>query len=402
MIALLAMIAAVALAGGLFLLLTGRRQQDQQRTRLDVNRELYEQRKLELVQERDDGYLTAEAYSRANAELDKRFVTENSELEHLHDQQVGRSIWLPAVLLVVMTLVLYGLFGSWSLQRQADQALAQLPELGQKVLADSSAQTTPEELETFALGLRQRLAKEPDDAVAWLVYARVMTAMAQLEQAIDAYEKSLELEPSRTGTLLSYAQLLIQTGDESFMPQAAQMLQQILQQQPDNQEALSLLGFVAFQRGDWDMAVTAWELLLELIPPTDERYQPVSAAVADAKQQLTAAQQQLTVTIEVAAAVQEQIPEGATLFVYVRAPEGPGMPAAVVRQPVSDFPVTVTLSDANAMLPDYRLSQLNQWQVMARISADEQIDAAPGDFDAEAVVVEPGTQSVALVITEKL
>lgn len=402
MIALLAMIAAVALAGGLFLLLTGRRQQDQQRTRLDVNRELYEQRKLELVQERDDGYLTAEAYSRANAELDKRFVTENSELEHLHDQQVGRSIWLPAVLLVVMTLVLYGLFGSWSLQRQADQALAQLPELGQKVLADSSAQTTPEELETFALGLRQRLAKEPDDAVAWLVYARVMTAMAQLEQAIDAYEKSLELEPSRTGTLLSYAQLLIQTGDESFMPQAAQMLQQVLQQQPDNQEALSLLGFVAFQRGDWDMAVTAWELLLELIPPTDERYQPVSAAVADAKQQLTAAQQQLTVTIEVAAAVQEQIPEGATLFVYVRAPEGPGMPAAVVRQPVSDFPVTVTLSDANAMLPDYRLSQLNQWQVMARISADEQIDAAPGDFDAEAVVVEPGTQSVALVITEKL
>src|SRR5690554_3148292 len=161
MIALLAMIAAVALAGGLFLLLTGRRQQDQQRTRLDVNRELYEQRKLELVQERDDGYLTAEAYNRANAELDKRFVTENSELEHLHDHQVGRSIWLPAVLLVVMTVVLYTLFGSWGLQRQADDALAQLPELGQKVLADTSAQTTPEELETFALGLRQRLAKEP-------------------------------------------------------------------------------------------------------------------------------------------------------------------------------------------------------------------------------------------------
>ena len=104
MIVHIALILAVALAGGLFLLLTGRRQRDQQRTRLDVNRELYEQRKLELVQEREDGLLTDNAFERANAELDKRFVTENSELEQLHDQQVGRNIWLPAVLLVVLTI----------------------------------------------------------------------------------------------------------------------------------------------------------------------------------------------------------------------------------------------------------------------------------------------------------
>jgi len=398
MIVHIALILAVALAGGLFLLLTGRRQRDQQRTRLDVNRELYEQRKLELVQEREDGLLTENAFTRANAELDKRFVTENSELEQLHDQQVGRNIWLPAVLLVVLTVVLYSLFGSWSLQRQADEAIQALPELGKKVLTNDSAQTTREELETFALGLRQRLAREPDDAVAWLVYARSMTALGQLEQAIEAYKKSLSIEPNRVGTLLSYAQLLLQTGDEAMMPEAATMLRRVLEQEPSNQEGLSLLGFVAFQRGDWQQAITAWELLLQQIPESDERYQPVAAAVADAKQRLAATELELTVTVDVTEERLAEVPEGATLFVYVRAAEGPGMPAAVVRQPVTEFPVTVTLSDANAMLPDYRMSQLNQWQVMARISADEQIDAAEGDLDAVPLIIEPATAAVRLVI----
>ena len=394
----IALIAAVAISGALFLLITGRRQHEQQRTRLDVNRELYEQRKDELVQERDDGLLTAEAYARANDELDKRFVSENTELEQLHDQQVGRNIWLPAVIVLVLTVVFYVLFGSWTLQRQADDALEQLPELGKKVLTNSDAQTTRDELEVFALGLRQRLAAEPNDAVAWLVYARSMSALGQLEQSIDAYKKSLSIDPNRTGTLLGYAQLLLQTGDADFMPEAATMLRRVLEQQPDNQEALSLLGFVAFQRGDWQQAITAWELLLQQIPQTDERYQPVATAVADAKNRLAAGEVELTVTVNITDAARAEIPDGATLFVYVRAAEGQGMPAAVVRQPVTSFPVTVTLSDANAMLPDYRMSQLNQWQVMARISADERIDAEPGDRDAEPLIIEAATTAVELTI----
>lgn len=398
MIIHIALIAVVAISGALFLLITGRKQREQQRTRLDVNRELYQQRKEELVQERDDGLLTAEAYARANDELDKRFVSENTELEQVHDQQVGRNIWLPAIIVLVLTVVFYTLFGSWSLQRQADEALEQLPELGKKVLTNADAQATREELETFALGLRQRLAAEPNDAVAWLVYAHSMSALGQLEQSIDAYKKSLSIEPNRVGTLVSYARLLLQTGDEDFMPEAATLLRRVLEQEPSNQEALSLLGFVAFQRGDWQQAVAALELFLQQIPATDERYQPVATAVAEAKQRLAAEDVELTVTVNISEEARSAIPQGATLFVYVRAAEGPGMPAAVVRQPVTEFPVTVTLSDANAMLPDYRMSQLNQWQVMARISADERIEAEPGDRDAEPLIIDAASTRVELVI----
>ncbi|HET8816507.1 MAG TPA: c-type cytochrome biogenesis protein CcmI [Pseudidiomarina sp.] len=393
--------AGTGLVGAFWLLLSGRRQQEQQRTRLQVNRELYEQRKQEIASEQADGLLTESAARQARVDLDRRFVAENSELEQVEDIQMGQSIWLPASVVLVLSLVLYAVFGGWQQQQQADQAIAALPELGRQVLSDSAAQTTPEELQTFALGLRQKLAVAPDDPVAWLVYGRVMTAMQQTEQAINAYEKSFQLNPDRAATLLSYAQLLLQTGDDEYLRRAAQLLARLLEQDPTNTEGLSLLGFVAFQRQDWAEAASAWRLLAQQLPAESEQAQAVQQAIADAEQRQAAADLELTVTVTVAAALREQIPKDATLFVYVRDPQGPPMPAAVVRQPLESWPVTVTLSDANAMLPDIRLSTLNQWQVMARISSDEQIDSQPGDFDATAVIIEAqADQEVQLVIDQ--
>ena len=402
MIAHIAMILAVVTAGGLFLMVTGRRQREQQRTRLDVNRELYQQRKLELVAERDDGLLTMEAFARANDELDKRFVTENSELEQVADRQMGNAVWVPAVVVMVAAVILYFTFGSWQLQRQADDALAALPDLGRKVMSDQSAQTTREELETFALGLRQRLAQTPDDnGMVWQIYARVMTQLGQAEQAVDAFEKALAINPSNQQAQLGYAQLLVNFGEEQYLAQAAQLLVQVLQQDPTQQEALSLLGLIAYQRGDWQQAQTAWQLLQDQIAPADERFAAIQQALDDVEQRLVAADASLTVTVSLAPELQDQVPAGGTLFVYITDPDGSRMPAAAVRQPVANFPITIELSDANAMLPEFVMSGLNRWQVMARISSDEQIEAAPGDLDAEPLVLKAGSAtSVQLEITK--
>ncbi|MDX1706659.1 c-type cytochrome biogenesis protein CcmI [Pseudidiomarina sp.] len=396
----LLMIVVVVLAAGVFLMVTGRRQHERQRTRLDVNRELYEQRIQELDQEIAEGLLSEDAARRSRRELDKRFVHENAELEQLHDERIRSGLWLPAAVVMVLGVGGYMAFGSWGLQQQADEALQALPELGRKVITDDSAQTTPEELETFALGLRQKLLRAPDDAVAWLVYGRVMLALGQLEQAIDAFEKSYQLDPDRTSTQLSYAQLLVSTGDEQYLGKAARLLSQVLSADPQNPDALSLLGVVAYQRGDYQQAVTAWQLLLQQLPETDARYQAIDSALTDAQDRLAGAQLKLEVLVDVHPSVAAMVPPDGTLFVYVRDPDGVPMPAAVVRQPVDEFPVLVTLSDADAMLDDYRLSTLQQWQVMARISADEQIDQAPGDLDAGPVTVEPGTAQVKLVIRD--
>ncbi|CAI8155982.1 c-type cytochrome biogenesis protein CcmI [Pseudidiomarina mangrovi] len=399
------MLVAAVLSAGVMLLISGRRQQEQQRTRLDVNRELYEQRVAELEQEVRDGYLTEQAAQRSRNELDRRFVSENSALEQVNDQRVGGGLWLTAVLVMVLGAIGYGLFGSYGLQQQAIQASQQLPQLGPKVLpqimgigASAEVDLDPADIDQVALGLRLKLMREPDDAVAWMVYAELMTRFGQYEQAIEAYEKSYRLDNSRLSTLGSYARLLVTLGEDEQISRAARILRRMLELDPANLEGLSLLGVVAFQRGDWQQAVFAWNLLLQQLTDDDPRRAAIITAIADAEQQQRLAEQGIAVTVTITAAAAAQIPANASLFVYIRAPSGTAMPAAVIRQAVTEFPLTIRLSNANAMLDDYNLASLDQWQVMARISSDEQIEAGPGDLNATPQVVAAGTEAVELVI----
>jgi hypothetical protein len=51
--------------------------------------------------------------------------------------------------------------------------------------------------------------------------------------------------------------------------------------------------------------------------------------------------------------------------------------------PLGDFPVVVELSDKNAMMANYTLSQLQQAKLVARISIDENVAQATGEFQGE-------------------
>ncbi|CAB0149455.1 Cytochrome c-type biogenesis protein CcmH [Pseudidiomarina piscicola] len=377
----------LALLALVLVVVFGVRQSAQRRSRLDVNRELYEQRRQELAQEHADGLLTDQALTGAEQELDKRFVSENNELEKLEEQAVGRGIWLPAIIIVVLAVVGYTLFGSWQQQHYAEQARKALPGLAEKVITEQQTSPTQEELELFALGLRQRLHEDGGDALAWMLYARAAAALQQYEQAIEAYERAYQMDSERSGILLGYAQLLINVGGAEQLQRAGRLLGQLLALDPQNIDALSLTGAVAYQRGDWQQAVQAWSVLLRVMPEDDPRYAAVENALTDAQQKLAGTERQLVVTVQLAEELRQQLPANATLFVFAKAANGAPMPAAVVRQPVSEFPIDVRLSDANAMLADYKLSQLNQWQVEARISSDDRIEISAGDLGADAITV---------------
>jgi len=381
------------------LLATGKQRRYQKRQ--DENQRWYEQRLAELEEERSQHGLAEEDYHYSKQELDKTFLNDSQDVEeniHWHRAPVV----FPIVLLVVLSAVLYWGFGSWKLQLQADDARERLPELGKTLLQQQNQEASREDLNTFALGLRQKLMREPDDAVAWWIYAGLMVDLGAAEEADAAFQKALELEPDRVNTLVSYSRFLLMSGAEGGQPKAARMLAHALQQEPDNIEALSLLGFVAFERQDWEQAISAWQLLKERLPENSNRYQAVVNALENAKQQQERAQVQVQVTVELSDNMRHHLPADGTLFVYVTGAEQP-MPAAVVRQPVSEFPLTVTLSNQNAMLPDYKLSDLEQWSVHARISQDEKIDRQTGDLEAETVTINAdGSANLTLTLSTRI
>ena len=74
---------------------------------------------------------------------------------------------------------------------------------------------------------------------------------------------------------------------------------------------------------------------------------------------------------------------GQSLFVFAREADGAGPPVAVKRLQVGVFPVQVTLSDADVMMPGRKLSDVSRLRLVARFSQSGNAIQAPGDLYGE-------------------
>lgn len=401
MIKLLLALSVLVILAVIVILLARVMQRQQHVNREAENQQWYQQRLAELDEDKSSGRITDSDYQQAKTELEKTVVSDSRNIEQ-DVRWLPAKPWLPIVLLVLIAVGFYSAFGSWTQQRQADEALQQLPELGKTVLQQQQ-QVDADTLATFALGLRQKLQRQGDDPIAWWIYAGLMTDLQQFDQANSAFQRSLQQDPDRVGTLISYARFLLQNGGKANNQQAAQLLARVLRIEPNNVDALSLTGFVAFENGNFPQAVSAWQQLLQLTPADSPRRAVVEQAITDARSQMQQQTMALTVTVQLDSSLQQQLPATGTLFVYVTAAEGSAMPAAVKRLPANQLPVTVTLSNDDSMLPDYRLSSLQQWKVQARISQDDKIDAQAGDLNAEPVIINAsGSANVTLRLIDRV
>ncbi|MCC5880425.1 MAG: c-type cytochrome biogenesis protein CcmI [Idiomarina sp.] len=391
---------AILLIAAVLLMLLVKRQQHTAYSIQAANRELYDSRLEELAADNAEGSITDEDYQAAILELKKSFVADNADDERPILEKPANML-VPVLLLVGITLVLYFWMGdSWRQQQRADDALAQLNELSQQIVGDNAMQASAEDIETFALGLRQRLQQKPD-AGAWMLYGRLMMQMRQIEQATEAYERSLSLDPGRTATLIAHSQALIMQGSDGDLARAARNIRRVLENQPMNAEALGLLGIIAYERGDFEQAGQAWSIALQLIDESDPRYAAIENSLRSVEQRLSGDLIYITVTVNISDELRNELPPQANLFVFVRDPDGQRAPAAVVRQPISDLPVTLTLSEEDAMVDGHTLATIQSWLVGARLTTGDTIDIRPGVMEARPRLVETESgQQIELTITE--
>lgn len=392
---------AILLIAAVLLMVLVRRQQNITYSIQASNRQLYEARLAELEDERKEGSLNDSEYHAAIMELKKLFVAENSQDDAVI-QEKPAGMLVPVLSLVSIVLVLYFVVGeSWQQQRHANQAVEQLPSLAERIMGESGSQhASNEEIETFALGLRQQLNDRPD-AGAWMLYGRVMMQMRQIEQAVDAFERSLSLDPERVSTLITHAQALIMVGSDNDLARAAHNIRIVLEKQPMNAEALGLLGIIAYERGDYEQASQAWSMALELLSEDDPRFAAIQSSLEDVEQRLSGDLVYITVTVNISDELRNEMPPAANLFVFVRDPDGLRAPAAVIRQSVSDLPVTLTLSEDDAMVEGHTLATIQSWLVGARLTTSDTIDIRPGVMEARPLLIETESgQQIQLTISE--
>ena len=350
----------VALAFVLLPLLRGRRAQtEEDRTALNVA--LYEERLAELNAQHAAGTLNDEQHAAGKAEAARELLADTEGAQVQRSASLGRTVPLLAALLVpVLGVLMYlnwGASDTLQLARQFDRP--------------------PSSMTEMITRLEQAVQAQPDAAEGWFYLARAYMAEERPADAAKAFERTVALAGREPELLGQWAQALYFAGDKQWTGQLQALTSEALKADPHDATTLGLLGIAAFEAGRFAEAVEHWERLVAALPAEDPSRQAIQGGIERARQQLgnlpqgtqaPQVQAQLKVRVELAAQLRERVQPGDSVFVFARAAGGPPMPLAARRLTVGELPVEIVLGDADAMLPELRLSNFAKVELVARVS----------------------------------
>jgi cytochrome c-type biogenesis protein CcmH len=240
-----------------------------------------------------------------------------------------------------------------------------------------------------AARLAKEMARDQDRLEGWLELGRRYFDLEQFPLAIRAYQRADRLANGQNVEALSgVAETMLAQDFENIRGPAGRLFERVLEMEPDNPKALLYGALAAMGRGETVPARERFQRMLALNPRDDIRAiiekQLQALDAADAGQggdAAPAAGDGATVQVHVTVSpkLRYQLTEQALLFVAARDPEQPGPPFAAKRLPVK-FPVEVTLSAADAMLPNRKIQAGQKLEVVARISLGGQPISASGDL----------------------
>jgi cytochrome c-type biogenesis protein CcmH len=239
--------------------------------------------------------------------------------------------------------------------------------------------------------LQARLASQPEDIEGWKLLGRSATVTGDYALARKAFgEAYTRTEGRDADAVVGYAESLVLVDEREIDGEAAGLFEKALALAPDNPRALWYGGIVAYRRGDKALAQQRWVELQDHDLPADLR-QVLAERLAELGQSVgkpstkvaaTPSGARIEMSVVLAPALAAQVPPGGTLFVIARRGSG-GPPLAVQRLPVGTWPVSVSLSDANTMLPGMKLAGGGPLTLIARISKSGQPIATSGDLFGE-------------------
>jgi cytochrome c-type biogenesis protein CcmH len=300
--------------------------------------------------------------------------------------EAARGKWMAVVVMLAIpcaSIFLYLTFGEYRVIENP-----QLTEAAPDRQNNAAPQMSIEEM---VVAIENRLQENPQDAEAWFMLGRTQMSKQQFDEAADAFRRSNELMADEPGILFALADALAMQNDGSLKGEPEALIQRGLQLAPRYPNGLWLAGMAAEQRGDFKSAYEYWSLLLPMIgdnPDSDNEVRELLAMLEVRDPSLVTevaatTDQALNLRVDISAELRAQASPETAVFVYAKAMQGPPMPLAVKRLQLKDLPATLSLSDADAMMPTMKLSSFEQVIVGARVSFSGNAVAQSGDFYTE-------------------
>lgn len=352
------------------------------------------------------GTIDRDAYDSARHDLEQRVLDEVQPQQAAQAQAVAQRPWAALAVGVIVPVLAGAMYFAVGEPGGFD------PQQAAAAQEDDSHALTQEQIEGMVAGLAQRMENDPGNVDGWHMLARSYNAMGRYEQASAAYARLVQLVPHDAALLADYADTLAMAGNRSLQGEPEKVVERALKVDERNVKALALYGTAAFERGDYQTAITRWQRIVALVPPESDVARSVAASIDEARGKLgkggavaqsaphkaAAAAVALQGVVDLDPALRAQVSPEDTVFIFARAAQGPRFPLAVVRKQVKDLPARFTLDDSMSMTPEAKLSGVASVVVGARVSRSGNAIPAAGDLEGETAPLVPGVSTAALQI----
>lgn len=338
-----------------------RAQREEDRTALNVA--LYQERVAELQSQQAEGVLDAAQMDSGRAEAARELLADTEGVAAPRVSKLGKPLpLLAAVLVPVLGLGLYLHFGA------AD-----------KVELTREFAQAPQSMEEMTQRLERAVAAQPDSAEGLYFLGRTYMAQERPADAAKMFERAANLAGRQPELLGQWAQAQYFADGKKWSDKIQALTDEALKADPKEVTSLGLLGIAAFEGERYQQAIDYWNRLLAQLPPDDKSREALQGGIERAAERLqasggkvaqTAAPKAalLKVSVDLASELKGKVQPGDSVFIFARATSGPPAPLAAKRLTVADLPVTVELGDADAMMPQLKLSNFPEVQLVARIS----------------------------------
>jgi len=244
-------------------------------------------------------------------------------------------------------------------------------------------QQAPPDMQQIVTRIKQQLELNPEDARGWFMLGRAHLTLGEYREPVQILQTALETNPNHPQGLWLFGMALNEARNYNEAIVVWQRLLPLLSDDPNSAREVEQLIAGAQQR-------------MSELETTPQNTAAVQAEQSQSKQEAAG---ELQITVDVKAGMATDIPEGTPVFIYAKAASGPPMPLAVVRHTLNELPLTVTLTDDQAMMEDLKLSAFDEVIVGARISLSGDPIARAGDLFIESDSIDTSTQKSPVSLT---
>ncbi|HQT81170.1 MAG: c-type cytochrome biogenesis protein CcmI [Ferrovum sp. 37-45-19] len=376
-----------------------------------LNVAVYRDQLTELQEELKAGSMAEEDFTQASSEIQRRLLEDTVEQHSVTEKSSDRRwIWGAVVLIPLLTVSMYLWRGHW------------------QVFQPESMAPTDQQISAMVEGLAAKLAKNPNDPKGWSMLAHSYMTLNRPLDAVNAFahiENTMNDDPT---LMADYAEALVASGVDKGFVHAQVLVAKVLKLEPGNPKALYLHGGFLFAQNDYKGAEESWKKLIPLIDPSssDAKFVLDSINQARIKQHLSAMSMNdfqgqegpvstpeslanssadtkataVSGTVTLDEKLKSKVSGQEIVFIFARATNGPRMPLAVLRIPVTQLPYHFELTKNMAMSPNFNLSTVSEVTVEAKISRSGTATPSAGDLIGKSVAVKPGSHDVQVLINQ--